>query len=169
MVLICKMNLNERLSKKTSVCVIIAIALFVIIAIIASVIGGNYYYKNSKAKITNYSLSTADDFHMRSDGLSLVCKYENGTDTVDLNQIIKVSKRAHFKIVAILDANMEKTNLNSAVLSVENNEKYFVIVNVSSEGGFVKNGYLIEIVNENDYSDKSPSFEGISDFNMFEY
>ena len=163
------MNLNEKLTKKTSIIVIISVVVFVIIAIIASVFGGNAYYNNMQAKITNYSLSSSDDFHMRSDGLSLVYKYENGTDNVDLNKIITVSERASFKIVAVLNSDMEKIKLTSSLLPVDNNEQYFVVINVSSEGGFVKNGYVIEIVNENNYSDKSPSIEGVSDFNIMEY
>ena len=153
--------LNEKLSVKSTVIAISAVILFLIAGIIASVLGGITFYNSKEAKIINYSVSPQDAFHLRKDGTTLVYKYQNGTENVDVDKIIKLSKNASYKILAAYDGNNNQLNNTSSVLNTAENQRYFLLINVSSEYGFVQNGYLLEIVNIENYSDESPQLTEI--------
>lgn len=154
-------NLNEKLSVKTTIIALSAVILFLTAGILASILGGIVFYNSKEAKITNYSISPQDAFHLRKDGSTLVYKYLNGTENVNTDDVIELSKNASYKILATYDENGNLLKGNSSVLDTSKNQRYFLLINVSSEYGFVQNGYLLEIVNIDDYSDETPQLAEI--------
>ena len=152
-----KIDLSARLSPKNTLIPVACIVLFVVIGFIAAVVGHRTFVNSREAKIINISYSTSEKFFMREDGLNLVYKYSSSDDEVDLSKIVSLSDGATFRIGAVLDKDGNKTDHTGVVFDVSDSEKYFVILNVKSLGGVHSNGYIVEIVSEDDFDPESPS------------
>lgn len=152
-----KIDLSGRLSKKNTLIAVVCIVLFVVIGFIAAVAGHRAYVNSREAKITNISYSTSAKFFMREDGLNLVYKYSPSDGEVDLSEILSLSDGATFRIGAVLDKDGNRIDHTSVVFDVSDSDRYFVIINVKSLGGVHSNGYIVEIVSEDDFDPESPS------------
>ena len=142
-----KIDLNEKLSKKTSTIIVLAIVLFVIVGIIVAVAAHSTYIKGREAKIVKVSASPIKDgLYATKTPSYLGYNYSDGVKTIDLTKIVSVSKGATLSVKKVLNANLEP--VSGTVLDVANGQGYLVYVSVMSDGNYRKNGYVIQIESE---------------------
>lgn len=142
-----KIDLNEKLSKKTSTIIVLAIVLFVIVGIIVAVAAHSTYIKGREAKIVKVSASPIKDgLYATKTPSYLGYNYSDGVKTIDLTKIVSVSKGATLSVKKVLNANLEP--ISGTVLDVANGQGYRVYVSVMSDGNYRKNGYVIQIESE---------------------
>ena len=142
-----KIDLNEKLSKKTSTIIVLAIVLFVIVGIIVAVAAHSTYIKGREAKIVKVSASPIKDgLYATKTPSYLGYNYSDGVKTIDLTKIVTVSKGATLSVKKVLNANLEP--VSGTVLDVANGQGYLVYVSVMSDGNYRKNGYVIQIESE---------------------
>lgn len=142
-----KIDLNEKLSKKTSTIIVLAIVLFVIVGIIVAVAAHSTYIKGKEAKIVKVSASPIKDgLYATKTPSYLGYNYSDGVKTIDLTKIVSVSKGATLSVKKVLNANLEP--VSGTVLDVANGQGYLVYVSVMSDGNYRKNGYVIQIESE---------------------
>ena len=142
-----KIDLNEKLSKKTSTIIVLAIVLFVIVGIIVAVAAHSTYIKGKEAKIVKVSASPIKDgLYATKTPSYLGYNYSDGVKTIDLTKIVSVSKGATLSVKKVLNANLEP--VSGTVLDVANGQGYLVSVSVTSDGNYRKNGYVIQIESE---------------------
>lgn len=103
-------DLNAKVSKKTGLIIIIAIIVAVVAAMIGMAFGHQSFENNTKVDITNLS-----DFTQTAPKI-LIYGYDDENISVNMSEIIKVSKNAYFKVLNVKE-------------KVENNE--FSIVDKS--------------------------------------
>ena len=152
---------KTKLSKKTTIIILSVVALILIGGILGAVLGHQAYLGNKNAEITNYSKGS--DFYMKTNGM-LFYKYDAEDTVVKVKEFVEVSEGATLNILNVLTyANGElKTTSNlSGELSVASGERYFVITEVISEGGYKKNGYVIEIASIDKNDDVFPMIEDL--------
>lgn len=142
-----KIDLNEKLSKKTSTIIVLAIMLFVIVGIIVAVAAHSTYIKGREAKIVKVSASPIKDgLYATKTPSYLGYNYSDGVKTIDLTKIVTVSKGATLSVKKVLNANLEP--VSGTVLDVANGQGYRVYVSVMSDGNYRKNSYVIQIESE---------------------
>ena len=142
-----KIDLNEKLSKKTSTIIVLAIVLFVIVGIIVAVAAHSTYIKGREAKIVKVSASPIKDgLYATKTPSYLGYNYSDGVKTIDLTKIVTISKGATLSVKKVLNANLEP--VSGTVLDVANGQGYLVSVSVTSDGNYRKNGYVIQIESE---------------------
>ena len=142
-----KIDLNEKLSKKTSTIIVLAIVLFVIVGIIVAVAAHSTYIKGREAKIVKVSASPIKDgLYATKTPSYLGYNYSDGVKTIDLTKIVSVSDGATLSVKKVLNANLEP--VSGTVLDVESGQGYLVYVSVMSDGNYRKNGYVIQIESE---------------------
>ena len=142
-----KIDLNVKLSKKTSTIIVLAIVLFVIVGIIVAVAAHSTYIKGREAKIVKVSASPIKDgLYATKTPSYLGYNYSDGVKTIDLTKIVSVSKGATLSVKKVLNANLEP--VSGTVLDVANGQGYLVYVSVMSDGNYRKNGYVIQIESE---------------------
>ena len=142
-----KIDLNEKLSKKTSTIIVLAIVLFVIVGIIVAVAAHSTYIKGKEAKIVKVSASPIKDgLYATKTPSYLGYNYSDGVKTIDLTKIVTISKGATLSVKKVLNANLEP--VSGTVLDVANGQGYLVSVSVTSDGNYRKNGYVIQIESE---------------------
>ena len=158
-----KINLNEKISKKTTIVVSVLVAVFVLGGIIGGVLGGKAYYEGSSADIVNYSLSSNSNFHLRTQSELnnlLVYKYDEKATSVDLSEIVSLSDGASMKVISAyeyINEELISINYRGNVFNTENGRRYLVLIDIQNRGGNKHNGYFIELVNENQYTERIPS------------
>ena len=145
-----KRELNKKLSLRTTLIILGVLLLFIIGGIVGGIVGHKAYLNDQKAEIVNYGKTESENFHLRKDG-TLAYIYDDEDVTVDIFDVVEVSKGATLHLIAVLDDEGNKLEDLSNELNVENDERYFLITEVVSNGGIVKNGYLIEVANEKYY------------------
>lgn len=151
--------LSGRLSKKTTFVAIVCVIVFVLAGIIAAVCSHVAFVNGEKAEIVNYSSSPSSAFHLRTGKVSdLVYKYGDKDKTVDIDKVIELPSGASYKIVKVLDRDLQPIAHEGTVFQVENGERYFVFLTVLSNGGLKKQNYTIELVRLSDYSAEDPDF-----------
>lgn len=142
-----KIDLNEKLSKKTSTIIVLAIVLFVIVGIIVAVAAHSTYIKGKEAKIVKVSASPIKDgLYATKTPSYLGYNYSDGVKTIDLTKFVTISKGATLSVKKVLNANLEP--VSGTVLDVANGQGYLVYVSVMSDGNYRKNGYVIQIESE---------------------
>lgn len=143
-----KIDLNEKLSKKTSTIIVLAIVLFVIVGIIVAVAAHSTYIKGREAKIVKVSASPIKDgLYATKTPSYLGYNYSDGVKTIDLTKIVSVSKGATLSVKKVLTAKDLKP-VSGTVLDVASGQGYLVYVSVTSDGNYRKNGYVIQIESE---------------------
>ena len=142
-----KIDLNEKLSKKTSTIIVLAIVLFVIVGIIVAVAAHSTYIKGKEAKIVKVSASPIKDgLYATKTPSYLGYNYSDGVKTIDLTKIVSVSKGATLSVKKVLTKDLKP--VSGTVLDVANGQGYLVSVSVTSDGNYRKNGYVIQIESE---------------------
>lgn len=142
-----KIDLNEKLSKKTSTIIVLAIVLFVIVGIIVAVAAHSTYIKGREAKIVKVSASPIKDgLYATKTPSYLGYNYSDGVKTIDLTKIVTVSKGATLSVKKVLTKDLEP--VSGTVLDVASGQGYRVYVSVTSDGNYRKNGYVIQIESE---------------------
>lgn len=146
-----KIDLTERLSKKNTIIAVVCIVVFLIIGFVAAVVGHRAYLDSREAEITNISYSSSAKLFMRADGVTLVCKYSSSDVSVALDKVLSLSKGASLSVVSVVDENGSPVSHSGVSFDVSDGQRYFVILNVKSFGGVHTNGYVLEIVSEEDF------------------
>ena len=142
-----KIDLNEKLSKKTSTIIVLAIVLFVIVGIIVAVAAHSTYIKGKEAKIVKVSASPIKDgLYATKTPSYLGYNYSDGVKTIDLSKIVSVSKGATLSVKKVLTKDLKP--VSGTVLDVANGQGYLVSVSVTSDGNYRKNDYVIQIESE---------------------
>ena len=142
-----KIDLNEKLSKKTSTIIVLAIVLFVIVGIIVAVAAHSTYIKGKEAKIVKVSASPIKDgLYATKTPSYLGYNYSDGVKTIDLTKIVTVSKGATLSVKKVLTKDLKP--VSGTVLDVANGQGYLVSVSVTSDGNYRKNDYVIQIESE---------------------
>lgn len=137
-----KINLNDKLSKKSTVIVLVSILVFVLIAMVAIAAGHNVYLDNQKAQITNVS-----DFRLINPQM-LIYVYPDEDTSVDFNKIIQVNKKATFSLVKIIDEDGTVSPPQSSVVSVSEKPTRDVVVRVKSPSKTKTVDYRITLVSK---------------------
>ncbi|MCR4661517.1 MAG: hypothetical protein K5765_05900 [Clostridia bacterium] len=115
--------MDKKLSKKTTLIVSIAIAVFVLIALVVNIVLSNNYY-SKRPEIINASEST-DSVLVETKMLSLVYGYENYVSTIDVNKVIKLSEGTTFKITDVWRIKDDSTiTIFSKNIPITNGESY---------------------------------------------
>ncbi|MBR1624692.1 MAG: hypothetical protein IJ676_03000 [Clostridia bacterium] len=142
-----KIDLNEKLSKKTSTIIVLAIVLFVIVGIIVAVAAHSTYIKGREAKIVKVSASPIKDgLYATKTPSYLGYNYSDGVKTIDLSKIVSVSKGATLSVKKVLTKDLKP--VSGTVLDIANGQGYLVSVSVTSDGNYRKNDYVIQIESE---------------------
>ena len=72
--------------------------------------------------------------------------YSDGVKTIDISKIVTVSSGATLNVKKVLTKDL--TPVSGSVLDVSNGQGYLVSVSVTSDGGYRKNDYVIQIESE---------------------
>lgn len=154
-----KIDLSSRVSRKTSLIALLCILLFLIAGITVAVVTHSSYLKNAEGKIVNYGMTPSSDLSLRQGTLStLVYKYADDAKSVDINDVIEISKGATYSVDLVLSADLTPLGHTGTAFSVENGERYFLLVTVKSAGNVYQNKYILELVRKSDYKDETPDF-----------
>ncbi len=137
-----KINLNDKLSKKSSAIVLVCILVFILIAMIAIAAGHTAYLSNQKAQITNVS-----SFRLINPQM-MVFVYPDGDTSVDIDKIVEVNKKATFSLVKIIDEDGTISPPQSSVISVSEKPTRDVIVRVKSPSKTKTVDYRITLVSK---------------------
>ncbi len=153
-----KVDLSARLSKKNTIIAIVVIIVFAICGILAAVLGHRAYLRGCEARITNVSSSPSASLFYRSDNLTMVYTYSTKEKKVVLSDVLKLSEGATMTIKIVTDANGKVIDRSGDTFDVADGERYIVFIEIKSNGGIHKNGYVLDVVSRDEYSDKTPDF-----------
>ncbi len=153
-----KIDLSARLSKKNTIIAIVCVFVFLVCGILAAVLGHKAYLTGCEAKITNVSSSPSSSLFSRPDGLTIVYAYSTEEKQVKLGEVLSLSKGATMTIKTVTDASGKVISRSGDTFEVAENERYIVFIAIKSNGGLHENGYVLDIVSADEYSDETPDF-----------
>ena len=144
-----KADLTEKLTKKQTTIAVIAVAVFVLLGILAAILGNVFYLKNQEAKIVNYSSSSDSALRLRNNG-ALVYVYKEPT-AFSLNDVLELSKGATMTVVRA-ESVPDKTVLPAQTeIDPSATPHLTVFLQVKSRSGQKTTDYVLEIVSQNEY------------------
>lgn len=137
-----KTDLRVKLSKKNTIIILASILVVVLVGMIAIAAGHITYLDKQKAQITNTA-----DFSVISPQM-FVYVYEDGTKTVDFDEIIKVNNKATFTLTKIIDEDLTVSKPTSNKVIVTTNPTRVVVVQVQSPSKNKTLDYRITVVSK---------------------
>lgn len=144
-----KTDLDKKLNKKQTTIAVTAVAVFVLLGILAAILGNVFYLKNQEAKIVNYSSSSDSPLRLRNNG-ALVYVYKEPT-AFSLNDALELSKGATMVVVRA-ESIPDKTALPAkAEIDPSATPHAMVFLQVKSRSGQKTTDYVLEIVSQNEY------------------
>ncbi len=137
-----KTNWNDKLSKKSTVIVLVSILIFLVIAMAALALGHVAYLDNQKAQVTNLN-----DFRVINPQM-LIYVYPDGDTSVDINKIVEVNKKATLSIVKIIDEDGTISPPASSVINVSEKPTRDVVIRIKSPSKTKIIDYRITLVSK---------------------